>query len=171
MRWPEPIDVFCKAGQDRAAALKQCGITAHQQVQTAFGGLFGRAGHGRVEKLATLGHDHGRDFFGGGGHGGGAIDHDGAGTQTLQDTIVTQQHSLHLWCARDAQNDHIRLRRQCLGVGAGACACCQQGVQGLVARVFEDGEAVPVLEQVARDAVAHHANADHADLGHACSLE
>jgi hypothetical protein len=30
---------------------------------------------------------------------------------------------------------------------------------------------VPMLEQVARDAVAHHANADHANVGHVCFLK
>ena len=87
------------------------------------------------------------------------------------DPTQTQQNSFDLGCARDAQNHHIRLRRQGLRRVAGACTCGQQGVQGLVARVFEDGEAVPVLEQVARDAVAHHADADHADCCHVCTFE
>ena len=117
-----------------------------------------------------MGDDQGRHFFSGGRHGRGAVDDDGARPQAFQDAVVSQQHRLDLRGARHTQNDHVRLRREGLGCGAGVRTRRQQRVQRLVARVFQDGEVVAMLEQIARDAVAHHANADHADVGHVCFL-
>ncbi|MNU91584.1 hypothetical protein D3C71_814760 [compost metagenome] len=157
-------DVLGKAAQQRQARGQHLGVAAHQQVQAAFGGLLGGAGHRRVEEAAALG-EHGlRDLGGGGGHGGGAVDHHGAGAQRAQRAVVAQHHGLDLRRAGDAQDQHIDLRGQRGHVFDRRGAGLQQVVDRLVARVLQHRELVAVLDDVAGDAVAHQADADEADF-------
>ena len=80
--------------------------------------------------------------------------------------IVTEQHGLYLRRTGHAQNHHLRIRRHRLGRGGSLCARCEQRIQRLVACVFEHGQLVTMLDEVACNAMAHQANADHSNVFH-----
>ena len=159
-------DVLGEAGQQRPAFGEQRGVAADQQVQPAFGGFLGRAGHGRVEEASALVGHRLRDLLGGRGDRGGAVDDDGAGAQALEHAARRQQHGLDLRAARDAQDDHVGTRRQRGAVGAAGRARGLQCVQGLVPRMLKHRQFVAMLDQIARDAMAHEADSNHADFRH-----
>ena len=126
----------------------------------------GRAGHGRVEEASALVGHRLRDLLGGRGDRGGAVDDDGAGAQALEHAARRQQHGLDLRAARDAQDDHVGTRRQRGAVGAAGRARGLQCVQGLVPRMLKHRQFVAMLDQIARDAMAHEADSNHADFRH-----
>jgi hypothetical protein len=157
-------DVLGEARQQRTAFVDQRGIATDQQIQPARRRLLGGARHWRVDETATGCEHRLRHPLGRRGHRGRAVDHHGAGAQFGERAVGAQQHRLDLGRTGDAHDQHVDLAGQVARAGGGARASGCQRVEWLVARMLEQRQRMTPLDQVARDAVTHQADADQADF-------